>query len=111
MTYIVEACEESGKVDEDALHPCQDHFNNRSKMIWKKKCHYFVIGGGVWVTAPDLAKALKKHKVHRASIGIARVWFVPLELESADYLIDSDSGSPRVYGRELIAEIPYKNKR
>jgi len=112
MTHIVELCEENDpKVDEDTLHPCQGHFNNRSRMIGEKKCHYFVIGGGAWVTDPDLGKALKKHKIHSASIGIARVWFVPLEMKKADYLIDSDSGKPRVYGRELIAEIPYKNKR
>ena len=92
-------------------HPYQEHFNDRTQLIRERKCHYFVIGGGVWVTDPDLAKALKKHKVHSASIGIARVWFVPLELESAEYLIDTDAGSPKVYGRELIAEIPYKNKR
>ena len=92
-------------------HPYQEHFNDRNQLIWKHKCHYFVIGGGTWVTDPDLFKALKKHRRNASSCRIARVWFIPLKMAEAEYVIDGDSGVPRVYGRELIAEIIYGKRR
>jgi len=87
--------------------PCQEHFAKRNHMIWKHKCHYFVIGAGIWVTDPDLFKALKKHKRNATSCKIALVWFIPGEMSKTEYVIDCDTGTPRVHGRELIAEISY----
>tara|TARA_R110002020_G_scaffold4835_1_gene20860 strand:- start:1788 stop:2102 length:315 start_codon:yes stop_codon:yes gene_type:complete len=95
-------------------HPYQDYFNEKQDLIREKKCHYFVIGGGIWYRHENLAVALKKHKTHSGGIGIARVWFLPIELpttEDAEYLILFDLGRPEVYGHELIAEIDYGKRR